>query len=132
MGSFLATLSPQMLSSIVLDTGRISVDVLNNSIVHFKKLRSLELKDAVFMSDFVLWKVLGTLPYLANFTFVAFDPESHPADAPENSNSQSGGPKYFEALESLLGKRLLPPYPTSPRFHRLSMLKINRCQFSYR
>jgi hypothetical protein len=53
------------------------------------------------MSDFVLWEVVGTLPFLAHLTLKAIDPASHPAHAPENSNSQSGDPKYFEALESL-------------------------------
>jgi hypothetical protein len=90
-----------MLSRIVIRTGRMSADILKKSFVHFKQLRSLELSDAVFMSDFTLWEVLGTLPSLANFDLRAFDPASHPAHATENSNSQSGGPKYFEALESL-------------------------------
>ena len=100
-GPFLASLSSPMLRRIVLRSGRMSVDILKNSILHFKQLRSLELLDAVFMSDFVLWEVLGTLPSLANLTVEARDPESHPAHAPENSNSQSGVPKYFDALESL-------------------------------
>ena len=102
-GPFLATLASkfQMLSRIVLSSGHISVDILKKSIVHFKQLRSLELTDAVFMSDFVLWEVLGTLPSLVNLTLTAYDPASHPAHAPENSNNQNGGPKYFEALESL-------------------------------
>ena len=76
-----------------------SVDILKKSIVHFKQLRSLELLDAVFMSNFVLWEVLGTLPSLANLTLRAKDPR--PAHAPENPSSQSGGPKYFDALERL-------------------------------
>jgi hypothetical protein len=107
VGPFLATLSnsPQMLSRIVLRlpscNDRMSVDVLKKSIVHFKQLRSLELSVAVFMSDFSLWEVFGTLPSLADLTLIAIDPASHPAHAPENSRSQSGGPKYFEALESL-------------------------------
>ena len=106
VGPFLATLqvSSQMLSRIVLHNGQMSVDIFKKSIVHFKQLRSLEISDAVFMSDFVLWEVLGTLPYLANFTLKAFDPSSHPAHAPKNQNSQSGGPKYFEALECLFVK----------------------------
>ena len=54
-----------------------------------------------FSWDFVLWEVLGTLPFLSNFTLQAVNPSSHPAHASESSNSQSGGPKYFEALESL-------------------------------
>ena len=78
-----------------------SVDIFKNSIIHFKQLQSLELLDAVFMRDFVLWEVLGTLPFLSNFTLQAVDPSSHPAHASDNSYSQSGGPKYFEALESL-------------------------------
>ena len=103
VGPFLATLSssPQMLRRIVLDTGRMSADTLKRSIVHFKQLRSLDLSITVFMSDFVLWEVLGTLPSLADLTLVAIDPESHPAHAPENSHSQSGSPKYFDALERL-------------------------------
>ena len=98
VGSFLATLSSPMLSRIVLRNGEMSVDVLKRSIVHFKHLRSLELLDAVFMSDFALWEALGTLPSLANFTLRAVDPHPMP---PETSSSQSGGPKYFDVLESL-------------------------------
>ena len=106
VGPFLATLSSesQMLSQIILHSGRMSVDILKNVVVHFKQLRSLELLDAVFMSDFTLWEVLGTLPSLASLTLKATDPNSHPAHAPENSNSQSGAPKYFAALESLCVK----------------------------
>ena len=77
------------------------MDILKKSIFHFKQLRSLELLNAVFMSDFVLWEVLGTLPSLTNLTLEAIDPESHHAHAPENLNNHSGGPKYFEVLESL-------------------------------
>jgi hypothetical protein len=93
-----------MLSRIVLRTGlsasvEMSVDNLKKSIVRFKQLRSLELSYVVSMSDFALWEVVGTLPSLANFT-LAIPPEAL-AHAPENSNSRSGGPKYFEALESL-------------------------------
>jgi hypothetical protein len=101
VGPFLAILSSQMLSRIVVRSGRMSVDILKKYFVHFKQLRSLELSDAVFMSDFGLLEVLGTLPSLENFTLKAIDPASHPADAPEILNSQSGGPKYFDALESL-------------------------------
>ena len=97
VGPFLATLSSQMLSRIVLRSGWISVDNFKKIIVRFKQLRSLELSDAVIMSDSALWEVLGTLPSLANLT-LAIDP---PAHAPKNSNSQSGGPRYFEALECL-------------------------------
>ena len=66
-------------------------------------LRSLELSDAVFMSDFTLREVLGTLPSLADLTLKVSDPASHPAHDAWNSNHQSasGGPKYFEALETL-------------------------------
>ena len=102
---FLVTLASesQMLSQLVLQSGQISVDILEKSVVHFTHLRSLKLLDAVFMGDFVLLEVLGALPSLANLTLKATDPASHPAHAPENSNSpwQSGAPKYFEALESL-------------------------------
>ena len=103
VGPFLANLSSQMLSRIVLYTGRMSVDIFKNSIVHFQQLRSLELLDAVFMpmSDSDLWEVLGTLPSLENLTLNSFDPSSHPVHVPVNSNSQSGGPKYFEALKSV-------------------------------
>ena len=103
VGPFLTTLSsfPQMLTRIVLCDGRISVDILKKSLVHFKQLRSLELSDVVFMADFSLWEVLGTLPFLENLTLVANNPASHPAHAPENSNSQSGGLRSFDALESL-------------------------------
>ena len=104
VGPYLATLSSesQMLSQIVLRDGQMSADIFRNAIVHFKQLRSLELSNAVFMSDFVLLEVLGTLPFLENLTLKAIDPASHPANAPENSNNQSGGSNYyFNALESL-------------------------------
>ena len=52
------------------------------------------------MSDFDLWKVLGTIPSLANLN-LDIDPSCHPAHDPENSNGQSGDPKYFVALETL-------------------------------
>ena len=102
VGPFLATLSssPQILRTIILNSGRMPVDILKESIVHFKQLRYLDLSVENFMSDFVLWEVLGTLPSLAHLTLKAIDPASHPAHAPENSNSQSKGP-YFDALESL-------------------------------
>jgi hypothetical protein len=100
VGPFLATLSSQM-RQIILHNGQMSADNLKSSVVHFKQLRSLELSDAVFMSDFTLWEILGALPSLADLTLEANKPASHPAHAPENSNSQSGGPKYFVALESL-------------------------------
>ena len=103
VGPFLATLSSRMLSRIVLRYGQLSVDIFKSSIVHFKHLRSLELEDAVLTSDFAIWEVLGTLPSLVNFTLSTFEPASHPAHDPKNSNSQSEGPspKYFEALECL-------------------------------
>jgi hypothetical protein len=51
------------------------------------------------MSDFGLLGDLGTaLPSLEKFTLIGV---SHPAHVPENSNSQSGGLKCFEALETL-------------------------------
>jgi hypothetical protein len=91
-----------MLSRIVLHDGRISVDILKKSIIHFKQLRSLELSSvAVFVSDFSLWEVLGTLPCLKDLTLEVIDPASHPAHALENSNRQSGGPEYFDTLETL-------------------------------
>ena len=102
---FLATLASesQMLSRFVLQSGQMSVDILKKSVVHFTHLRSLKILDAVLMSDFVLWEVLGALPSLENLTLKAIDPASHPAHGPENLNSQSvsRAPKYFEALESL-------------------------------
>ena len=106
---FLATLSSQTLSWIVLRDGGLSTDILKKIFVHSKQLRSLELSNAVFMSDFTLLEVLGTLPSLENLTLKAVDPETHPANAPENSNSQSGGRKYFEALEtvSIMGFSLI-------------------------
>ena len=110
VGPFLATLPSQMLTQIVLHSGRISADIFKKSIVHLKQLRSLELLNAVFIGDFVLWEVLGSLPSLADLTLTTDDPgpESHPAHAPEKSNSQSGGPKYFDALESLSVMGSLP------------------------
>ena len=103
VGPFLATLSssPQMLSHIVLDGGEISADILKKSFVHFKQLRSLVLEGTVFMADFSLWEVLGALPSLEDLTLEANDPASHPAHAPENSNSRSEGLSYFDALEKL-------------------------------
>ena len=103
IGPFLFTLSSQLLNRIVLssNTGRMSADILKKSIVHFKHLRSLVLLDAVFMDDFSLLEVLGTLPSLEHLTLEAHDPASHPAQAPENSNSKGGGRKYFDALESI-------------------------------
>ena len=110
VGPFLATLSSesQMLSRIVLHNGQMSVDTMKNSIVHFKHLRSLELSDAVVMNDFVMWEVLGTLPYLANLSLKAFNPATYSssshAPAESNSHTSSGGAKYFEALECLFVK----------------------------
>ena len=103
VGPFLASLSssPQMLSQIALYAGEISADILKKSFVYFKQLRSLLLEDAVFMTDFSLWEVLGTLPSLEDLTLEANDPASHPAHTPEYSNSRSGGLRYFDALESL-------------------------------
>ena len=105
VGPFLATLSSPMLSRVVLRNGAMSVDIFKKSVVHFTQLRSLELLDAVFMNGFDLWKVLGTLPSLANFTLRAVKPHRCliPRPTPGNSSSQnqSGGPKYFDALESL-------------------------------
>ena len=45
VGPFLAALSSQILSRIVLRDGRMSVDSLKMYIVHFKQLRSVELSD---------------------------------------------------------------------------------------
>ena len=101
VGPFLATHSSRLLSKIVLSDGQMSADTLKRSIVHFKHLRSLELLDAVFMNDYALWEVLGTLPSLADLTLEANDPASHPTLFSENSNRKSGVRKYFEALESL-------------------------------
>ena len=69
-----------------------------NKFVHFKQLRSVEISNAALMTDFSLWEVLGTLPFLKNFTMGVDDPESLPAHAPENSNRQSGGLRYLDAL----------------------------------
>ena len=99
VGSFLATLSSPMLSRIVLRAGEMSVDILKESIFRFKQLRSLELLDAIYMSDLSLLEVLGTLPSLENLKLRTVDP--YPAKSPENSSSQTGGSKYFVALESL-------------------------------
>ena len=89
-----------MLRRIVLSSGQMSVDTFKTSILNFKQLRSLELFNAVLMSDFGLLEVLGTLPSLANLT-LEIDPTCCPAHDPENSNDQSADPKYFDALESL-------------------------------
>ena len=94
-----------MLSRIVLRSGRLSADILKKFIVHFKQLRCLELSDGVFLSDFALWEVLGALPSLTHLTLSAngINPDPVHVTVPENSNSdwQSGGPKYFEALKGL-------------------------------
>jgi hypothetical protein len=100
VGPFLGVLFSQM-RRIILRDGQMLADNLKSSIVHLKQLRYLELSNSVIMSDFTLWEVLGTLPSLEHLTLDAIDPASHPAHAPANSNSQSGGPKYFEALETL-------------------------------
>ena len=76
-------------------------DILENCFVHFKQLRSVEIMNAVLMTDFGLWEVLGTLPSLENLIMEINDAESHPAHAPGNSNRQSGDLRYFGALESL-------------------------------
>jgi hypothetical protein len=104
VGPFLASLSSPMLSHIGLRYGQMSVDIFKKYIVHFKQLRSLELSYAVFMSDFTLLGIIGTLPSLANLTLKAVDPASHPAHDAENINHKSGSPKHFEALESLCVK----------------------------
>ena len=104
VGPFLATLSssPQMLRRIVLDGRQMSVESLKFSFFYFKQLRSVEISFASLMTDISFWEVLGTLPSLEKFTVeVANDSESLPVDAPENSNSRSGGLRNFEALESL-------------------------------
>jgi hypothetical protein len=51
------------------------------------------------MSDLVLLEVVGNLPFLESFSLRAIGP--HHMYAPEKSSSQSGGPRYFVALESL-------------------------------
>ena len=73
----------------------------HQSFLDLKHLRTLELSDAVLITDFSFWEVLGTLPSLENLTLEAYDPASHPAHAPENSNSRSGNLRYFDALEKL-------------------------------
>ena len=69
--------------------------------LYFKELRSLELSDIIFVGSHISWEVLGALPSLENLTLKDVYSSSHPVHAAENSNSQSGGRKYFEALESL-------------------------------
>jgi hypothetical protein len=105
VGPFLTTLPSQLLSRIVLRSGQLSVDILKRSIVHFKQLRTLELLDGVFMSDFALWEVLGTLPCLENLVLRAVDPASHPAHSQDLENSygrsKDSDATYFDALESL-------------------------------
>ena len=101
VGPFLDTLSSRMIRQIVLRNGDMSVDMFKKAIVRFEQLRSLELVDAIIMCDFGLWDTVGTLPSLEIFTLVANTPVSHPMHAPEKSNSQGGGPRYFGALESL-------------------------------
>jgi hypothetical protein len=105
--AILANLSSQMLRRIVIHDGKMSADFLK-SFAHFKQLRSLELSN--FSNDFTAWEVLGTLPSLANLTLNAADrtqaySNRHHTHAAENSNSQtqshSGGPNYFDALERL-------------------------------
>ena len=77
-----------------------SADILKQSIIRFKQLRSVELSDAVFMSDFGLWEILGTLPSLANLTLKATDPASHPAHAPEIKKiARVGVPSILKLLK---------------------------------
>ena len=98
VGPFLARLSSQMLRRIVLHNGEISANFLKKYIARFKQLRSLEFSDGDFLSDFTAWEVLGTLPSLANLTMKA----TKPAPASHwQTRSHGGGPKYFDALESL-------------------------------
>ena len=85
-----------MLRHIILCNGYLSGDL---PIVHLKQLRSIKLFDAVAARNFVLWEALGTLPTLEDLTLVDHSPLL--LHVSENSNSQSGGPRYFEALESL-------------------------------
>ena len=100
VGPFLATLSSPTLRRITLSSGRMSVNTFKTSIYHFKQLRSLELLDAVFMDDFGLWEVLGTLPSLTKLN-LDINPSYHPAHDPENSNGHSGDSNHFDALEIL-------------------------------
>ena len=79
-----------MLSRIVLDSGRMSVDILSKNIVRFKQLRSLVLTVEVSVSDFSLWEALGTLPSLVDLILKAINPASHPAHAGKNPNCQWG------------------------------------------
>ena len=91
-----------MLCQIILHSnGQMSVETFKKLIVPFKQLRYLELSDAVFMRDFALLEVIGTLPSLSKLALVATDPASHPSHAPENYYSKSGGSRYFHALEHL-------------------------------
>ena len=104
VGPFLASLSSQVLSHISLSCGRMPRDILKKSIVHwhFKQLRSLELTDAILLTDFTILEVIGSLPSLTHFSLTALDFVSHPTEkSPEISTRQSGGSKYFDALESL-------------------------------
>ena len=102
----MATLSSrcQILSRLVLRSGRLSAAILKNSIAHFKQLRSLELSDVVHVKNLGIWvKVLGTFPSLESLTLstTSDDPAAHLSIAPESSKSRSGGPRYFEALEDI-------------------------------
>jgi hypothetical protein len=103
VGPFLATLPSQLLSRIVLRSGELSVDIFKKFIANFKQLRTLELLDGVFINDFALCEVLGTLPRLAKLVLTAVDPASHPAQGLEDSNgmSKDSDAKYFDALNVL-------------------------------
>ena len=92
VGPFLANLSSQILRRIVLR----NEEIFKKNYCPLKQLRSLELSNAVFFSDFTAvaeWEVLGTLPSLTNLTLKAIDPALashwHHAHVTENSNGQT-------------------------------------------
>ena len=79
VGPFLATLSrtPQMLSRIVLDSGRMSVDILKKYFVHLKQLRAI----LVYGKSLACYRYLETLLwrlailYLIPRTLLRIQPE---------------------------------------------------------
>ncbi|KAF8801987.1 hypothetical protein BYT27DRAFT_7244930 [Phlegmacium glaucopus] len=109
--SFLDTVSSPVLKRIVLHTRRLSSSTLK-TIAKFKQLRTLELVPLDTVYDSASWEVIGTLPSLANLTLKVIssqaERQSHLGDVWKGSNSEGGGPKHFNALETLLVTTFFP------------------------
>ncbi|KAF8816027.1 hypothetical protein BYT27DRAFT_7333574 [Phlegmacium glaucopus] len=104
LGLVLDTLASPMLKRIVLRNGWLSCSTLE-SIAQFRQLRSLELAPSDTVYDPASWEVIGTLPFLVNLTLKVINSQAerqpHWGYTWEGSNNKSGGPKCFNALETL-------------------------------